>query len=169
MKIIQVNKWDKYWLLKVLEDLWWRKIKTKWWNIVSKRYIKCLCECWKVWEYRLSDLRIWNTKWCWCLRWKKNKTHWLTNSKIYHIWFLMKQRCNNPNKQHYHRYWWRWITYDKKWETFEWFYEDMKEWYKEHLTIDRIDNNWNYCKTNCRWTTQKEQCRNKKNNVNYKY
>jgi hypothetical protein len=45
----------------------------------------------------------------------------------------------------------------------------MWETYKEWLTIDRIDVNWNYNKQNCRWITNKEQQRNKTNNHNITY
>lgn len=36
----------------------------------------------------------------------------------------------------------------------------MKEWYSDNLTIDRIKTNWNYCKSNCKWSTRNEQARN---------
>ena len=39
----------------------------------------------------------------------------------------------------------------------------MSDWYKEWLSIDRIDPNWNYSKENCRWIPLKYQQRNKTN------
>ncbi len=33
-----------------------------------------------------------------------------------------------------------------------------------NMTLDRINNNGNYEKENCRWTTHKEQSRNMRNN-----
>jgi len=40
--------------------------------------------------------------------------------------------------------------------------EDMLEGYTDKLTIDREDNNGNYCKENCRWVTQAVNCRNQR-------
>jgi len=93
----------------------------------------------------------------------------MAESRIYRIWHNMKQRCNNKNYKHYKDYWGRWIKYDYKWEKFEWFYEDMWESYKEWLSIDRKNNDWNYCKSNCKWSTNKEQSRNKRSNIIYKW
>ncbi len=95
--------------------------------------------------------------------------HWMWRTRIYRIWKWVKQRCWNPNHSYYDMYWWRWISYDKKWEKFLWFYEDMGEWYSDELSIDRIDNKLNYCKANCKWATAKEQARNTRKNVMYKW
>jgi len=142
--------WDKYWKLTCISVFKSNSGLYKW---IFK------CDCWNIKETYINYIRRWNTKSCWCLRkitW--NIKHWLTNTRLYNIWQWMKQRCNNPNHDAYNRYWWRWIKIE--WNTIEEFYKDMKEWYSDNLTIDRIDNNWNYCKDNCRWSTYKEQLNN---------
>ena len=87
--------------------------------------------------------------------------------RLHCVWSWMKQRCNNKRSTSYKDYWWRWITICEKRKIFELFYEDMKEWRKKWLSIDRIDNNWNYCKENCRWATQWQQMRNTRRNRNW--
>jgi len=93
--------------------------------------------------------------------------HWMTWTRIYGIFRDLKTRCNNKKCKDYHIYWGRWII--NEWGSFNEFYKDMKEWYEEHLTIDRINNDWNYYKSNCKWSTRKEQQMNKKNNLLYKW
>lgn len=147
----------------------------------SRKHRKFLfrCKCWTEKEIRLNSVIHWNVISCWCIwrirskeNWLNNKKHWFASwkclTRIYRIHTCMKSRCNNPNRKDYKYYWWRWITYDPKWETFEGFYEDMKEWYQEHLTIDRRENDWNYCKLNCRWVTMLEQSKNKRNTLKSK-
>jgi len=137
----------------------------------SYRKVLCRCICWIEKEIWLTNIRRWDTKSCWC--YKKsglNKiTHWLTWSNIYTVWRNIFNRCDNKNNSSYLRYGWRWITYDKKWENFEEFYKDMYVTYKKWLTLDRINNDWNYCKENCKWSTKKEQARNRSTNHIYKW
>lgn len=53
----------------------------------------------------------------------------------------------------------------EEWNTFENFYKDMGSGYLPGLTLDRIDSDGDYCKENCRWVSQKEQQRNRRNNA----
>lgn len=88
----------------------------------------------------------------------------MSNTKIYNSWRSMKKRCNNVNRKGYKYYGGRGILYDPSWEYFQEFLNDMRESYKEGLQLDRIDNNGNYNKDNCRWVTSKQNSNNKNNN-----
>jgi len=141
-----------------------------------KRVFSCGCVCWNTTAVRLSDLESWATQSCGCLHkeraaeWKT--THWQSYTRMYSIWSNMKSRCYDKASPDYPRYWGRGIAVNNRRKKFEYFYEDMHVLYQKHLakhwevdtTIDRIDNNWNYVRSNCRRATQKTQANNKMNN-----
>ena len=85
-------------------------------------------------------------------------------SRQYYSWASIKQRCSNQNNPGYKWYGAKGITYDKKWDTFKGFWEDMADGYADNLTIDRINGRGNYEKSNCRWITHKAQCNNRSSN-----
>lgn len=94
--------------------------------------------------------------------------HGMTNTRIYSIWCKMKERCNNPNNKKYQNYGGRGISVCDEWNnSFLNFYNDMIDSYSDDLTIDRIDVNGNYEKSNCKWSTLYEQSLNKTYSVKF--
>lgn len=79
----------------------------------------------------------------------------------YASWSNMKDRCRNPNNISFKNYGGRGINYCVRWEKFANFLEDMG-YRPEGLSLDRINNNGNYCKENCKWSTRQEQNNNKR-------
>lgn len=84
-------------------------------------------------------------------------------TKAYIVWSNMIQRCRNKNNPQYNYYGGRGISVCGRWQKFKNFYDDMGDPPPRHQ-IDRIDNDGNYSKDNCRWVTRSQNLRNKRTN-----
>jgi hypothetical protein len=85
-----------------------------------------------------------------------------TQHPLYQIWQGMKARCLNPKNLHYGSYGGRGIKICDTWiNNFNQFVTDMGS-RPQGYSIDRIDNNGNYTPNNCKWSTKKEQQRNRR-------
>lgn len=129
---------------------------------------KCQCDCENITTTTSYHLRHGHTQSCGCLQKertvKAHKTHGKLQTRLHGIWTGMKARCFNPNRKMYQYYGGRGIKVCDEWkDSFQAFYDwAMSNGYEDHLTIDRIDNDGNYCPENCRWVSVQTQNCNKR-------
>lgn len=126
----------------------------------------CQCDCGSPQRaYRLDKLRSGWTQSCGCFHKERVTKHGAWNNPLFNVWAAMMRRCYNPHDKRFQDYGKRGISVCKRWHEVNAFIEDMKDRYQKGLQIDRKDNNGSYNPENCKWSTLKEQGRNKRNNV----
>lgn len=141
----------------------------------KRKFWLCECSCGNMTVVRTDSLTSGSTTSCGCAAVKKAKelstSHGGSYTRLYSIWSGMKDRCRNPNSPSRRRYGGRGIDVCDEWFNS---YEVFRAWaisngYGEELSIDRIDNNGNYCPENCRWVTNKQNSRNRECNITVNY
>lgn len=126
--------------------------------------VKCRCGNRKI--VLATNVKSGKTKSCGCrvkaVLAARMTTHGMSGSPTYTSWYAMHQRCKS-NTDYVGR-----VRVCKAWFDFSVFFRDMGERPLGH-TIDRKDNNGDYCPGNCRWATRAEQNMNTRHNVMLTY
>jgi len=86
--------------------------------------------------------------------------HGHSHSPTYRTWYAMKQRCGNPNNVRWQQYGGRGIRVCERWLMFDNFLADMGV-RPDGKTIDRINVDGDYERSNCRWASPQEQRHNR--------
>ena len=149
----------------------------------SGHYVwKCDCDCGNITTVSSTDLLQGLTQSCGCIQHdmliNRNKNilskHHLTNHPLYSRWSGMRKRCFNQNSSDYSNYGARGISVCDEWNNTDNGFQNFYEWainngWSHNLTLDRIDCNGNYSPQNCRWVTNLQQQRNKRNTIKINY
>lgn len=142
---------------------------------------RCKCDCGKEVDTRANYLRNGGTTSCGCFHSEIKRAHMARSAEwntkhgkckrndrhpLFGVWCTMRNRCAMPNHISYKDYGARGISVCEEWKDFQTFYDwAMSNGYKKGLHIDRIDFNGDYTPDNCRWITQAENNRNRRNTV----
>lgn len=138
----------------------------------------CLCECGQIKIVNQPDLKSGNSRSCGCLqqehrkkvsRFARKTQGGLSSHSLFTTWRNMMNRCYKSHDKNFKNYGARGITVCDRWHQFENFIADMGEKPFPKATIERKDNNGNYCPENCVWATRTIQTRNKRNTRKVQY
>lgn len=166
---------------KVRENLLGKKFGRL--TVVSANFSKktsswdCICDCGKYAVVSSGNLKNGNSKSCGCLHIdiiSNNGKHGHAKKGAftaeYYSYIAMKTRCYNKNSKAYIRYGGRGIKVCESWlNGFDNFLKDMGLKPTKSHSLERLNVNGNYEKSNCIWATDEQQARNKRNSVIVNY
>jgi len=140
-------------------------------NVKPRRWL-CQCVCGNKKIVMGGHLRNGHTVSCGCFRkevtGKRAFKHGDSHTATHSAWSNMRDRCNNEKNKDYLSYGGRGIHVCERWNDYRLFVEDMG-YRPDGLELDRVDNNNDYCKENCRWADRQQQMRNQRRSIIVEY
>lgn len=166
MKTMKINKGDQYNCYTIIKEVG---------RMGKARRVLAECECGTIKEVDFQALKRGTTKSCGCYKFRnqglQSVKHGLWKHPLYSVWSGAKRRCTNPDDRDFKHYGGRGITFNSKWmNNFKLFYDwAINNGWTEGLQLDRIENDKGYHPNNCKFSTSKQNCRNKRNNIRISY
>lgn len=137
---------------------------------VPYRMARFICKCGNEFISRINQVKLKDRIGCKKCRkesiLKSHITHGKSDTSEHNVWNMMIQRCTNEKYTKYEDYGGRGIKVCNRWlKSFINFYNDMGPRPSSKHKLERINNDGDYKKSNCKWVTQKEQVRNRRNTI----
>lgn len=135
---------------------------------------ECLCDCGKKVVVDKGCLMRQSTKSCGCLKRelarKQMTKHGGCKTRLWYVWYSMRQRCVRKGVKGYKYYGGKGIKVCENWNDYQNFYEwAVANGWRQGLSIDRINPNKDYCPENCRWVDFRMQNNNKTNTRRFEF
>jgi hypothetical protein len=168
MRTLQIKSGDRFGRLVAVKDDGIRS---------GRHYWIFLCDCGTIKTICASSVKNNSVRSCGCMHLERCKSglnrikHGDARvghvTRLHGIWRGMLKRCYTKTSPSYNRYGGRGIRVCDEWVNN---YVAFRDWsfnngYNEKLTIDRIDNDKDYSPENCKYSTEKEQARNRNTTV----
>jgi hypothetical protein len=132
-------------------------------NPSVKGAVNALCSCGNLCSNLQRKIALGRIKSCGCLCGAPK--HGLRKTREYDLWRSIKKRCYHPEHRFYARYGGRGIKMYEPWlqdplAFYTYLTEVLGPKPSPKHSLDRIDNDGNYCPGNLRWASKKEQVYN---------
>lgn len=138
----------------------------------NSSWFRCECECGGETVTTSNNLVRGHTVSCGCVNKEKllarSVTHGLSHKHpLYTSWIGMKNRCYYEKHNRFEHYGGKGITVCDEWkDNFKAFYDwAILNGWEKGKSIDRKENDKNYCPENCKFSSIQEQNRNRTSNI----